>query len=209
MKKDNTSLIVLFTMTIIISAMGLLGEFLLDKVGLAKAGGQLTFWLVVVLIISIVFLMVLIFGLNAKTKERALQEYKPSYTYNDQQISKSHSNYTRSGDYQYNSVGVAIPPSVNCHTDYSDMKIGDSVLLVHEPSNSYDSKAVALYHNGNHIGYLYKNKLQDMFHDFEARGDLVIASIASFPPSGKLTINLDFTRINEDEDGEDDDNDEL
>ena len=88
------------------------------------------------------------------------------------------------------------------------MKIGDSVLLVPEPSNSYDSKAVALYHNGNHIGYLYKNKLQDMFHDFEARGDLVIGKHCIIPSFRKLAINLDFTRINEDEDDEDDDNDD-
>ena len=75
--------------------------------------------------------------------------------------------------------------------DYSDVNlamaqnhdkigIGSIVTLKHEPANAYDNNAVVAFVGDIKIGYLYKGKLQDMFHDFINRGDYVAAVVEAF-----------------------------
>lgn len=196
MKKGVGALMAPAVVIVALAVLGLIGEFMLDKVGLAKVGGPLTTWLAFALVLGVICLIILFIVTRDKPEESSGEAAIKRPT--------APVKYMRSGDYLYDNVGVAIPPAANCSTDYSNMKIGDSVLLVPEPDNEYDSRAVALYHDTKHIGYLYKNKLQDMYHSFEARGGMVVASISAIPPVDKLMINLDFTKLGEEEEEDDD-----
>jgi hypothetical protein len=45
----------------------------------------------------------------------------------------------------------------------SDLRLGTKVELRHEPNNPYDPHAVAIYFNGNKIGYVPQGKNSEMF----------------------------------------------
>ena len=66
------------------------------------------------------------------------------------------------------------------------MQIGTKVELVSEKDNPHDPRAVAVMLSGQKLGYLYKGKLQDMYHDFSARGDLILARVSQVGEGGAL-----------------------
>lgn len=206
MKKSAPFLFGLIIAIWILSGIGLFGEFLLDRIGIAKMGGQITTWTGWAFGLSTAALIIAKIALREDPNSTAPTRHEVSARAREVRAYTPPVKTGRSGDYMYDDVGVAIPPAANCFTDYSDMKIGDSLLLVPEPSNTYDPKAVALYHGAKRIGYLYRGRHQEMFHDFDRRGDLIEAHISKLPPRDELKINLDFTRfldIDEDEIDED------
>ena len=55
---------------------------------------------------------------------------------------------------------------------------GSQVYLEHEEGNEYDPNAIAVMSKYERkLGYLYKNKLQEMVHDFQKRGEDIIARV--------------------------------
>lgn len=94
--------------------------------------------------------------------------------------------------YKYDGVDVCIikgsDPNLN------EISVGDKVELIHEPENVYDNKAVMLKVNNIKIGYLYKGRLQDMFHDLQ--NELLIYSCISNIEieNNKVQIFLGFYR---------------
>lgn len=202
MKRSATAVFGLLVTLWIVSGVVFFGAFLLSEIGVMKEGipgwAQVAFGLSTAALIVSKFVMRDRPTQSEPTNRELINRAKQTLDY------KPVIRNTRSGDYLYDDVRVAIPPAANCSTDYSDMKIGDSVNLVAEPSNPYDKNAVALYHGAKHIGYLYKGRLQEMYHDFDRRGDLIEAHISALPPSDDLKINLDFTKygdsLDEDED---------
>ncbi len=74
--------------------------------------------------------------------------------------------------YVYDCVPIYRPDA-----SFSEIFMYDSVDVVPEPSNPYDSNAISFVFHGNVIGYLNKGTLQDMTHDFLNRGDLVKAQV--------------------------------
>lgn len=50
-------------------------------------------------------------------------------------------------------------------------KTGKNLDIVLESENEYDPRAVALYLEGKKIGYVHRGRIQDMIHDWIARGD--------------------------------------
>ena len=67
-------------------------------------------------------------------------------------------------DYTFDYVDVCIIKGNE--PDYDALSIGDTVELVSEHDNAYDSKAVALYVNSQKIGYIYRGKIQDIANEY-------------------------------------------
>ena len=70
--------------------------------------------------------------------------------------------------------------------NFSTLKIGDALLFRQEPSNPYDSKAIAIYDGTQQIGYIYRGIGQDMTNDFINRGDTVLALLREIDSRNKL-----------------------
>lgn len=85
------------------------------------------------------------------------------------------------------------------HYDTSMVSDNDSVELIAEPENQYDSKAVAVTHSGKVVGYIPKGILQDMYHDYIRKGGKVNATITS---SKKMAMQLDYLLPVSEEDSE-------
>lgn len=88
--------------------------------------------------------------------------------------------------YAYDDVNIFASNTLN----RSALLIGDKLVLQPEPTNEYDKKAVAIFHNGVQIGYMYRNTLQKMYHDFIRKGGTVTAEIAAVSP--ELHIKLQY-----------------
>ncbi len=77
--------------------------------------------------------------------------------------------------------------------NYDNLLFDYPISLVAEPENAYDNKAVALYQNGEKLGYLYKGVLQDMANDFIKVGLNIDAELVSHNRSeNKIIVKLMF-----------------
>lgn len=86
--------------------------------------------------------------------------------------------------YKYDGVLVAYS------SNYSDAKVGKFVSLVPEPNNEYDTNAVAVMLNDVKLGYLPKNKLQKMYHDYINSGKIVLAKIEYNNNSSTILLTM-------------------
>lgn len=77
-----------------------------------------------------------------------------------------------------------------------DVKAGNRVIFVQEPTNPVDDKAVLLMFAPQKapFGYLKRGKLQDMVNDYINRGDKVVARLSylEHPPDKCLKIDMAF-----------------
>lgn len=60
---------------------------------------------------------------------------------------------------------------------------GAEIILKREPSNEYDSGAIALYLSGHKIGYMLRNGLQEMVHEWNEKGWPVGCNLVSLKKS--------------------------
>lgn len=81
-----------------------------------------------------------------------------------------------------------------------DVKIGNRIVLIQEPTNEADDKAVLLMFvpQRKKFGYLYRGKIQDMANDYINRGDKVVARLShlSFKPHKTVKIDIAFFKKN-------------
>lgn len=77
------------------------------------------------------------------------------------------------------------------HYDLTGIEVNMRVTLKPEPENPHDDKAVAVYVGNIKIGFLPKNKLQDMYHDYRFKGGVITAVISAVSPD-KATIELNY-----------------
>ena len=81
-----------------------------------------------------------------------------------------------------------------------DVKIGNRVALIQEPTNEADDKAVLLMFvpQRKKFGYLYRGKIQDMTNDYINRGDKVVARLSylKFKPYKVVKIDIAFFKKN-------------
>lgn len=81
-----------------------------------------------------------------------------------------------------------------------DVKIGNRVVLIQEPTNEADDKAVLLMFvpQRRKFGYLYRGKLQDMANDYINRGDKIVARLSylRFKPYKVVKIDIAFFKKN-------------
>lgn len=77
-----------------------------------------------------------------------------------------------------------------------DIKIGNRVVLIQEPTNEADDKAVMLMFvpQKRKLGYLYRGKIQDMVNNYINRGDKVVARLSylTFKPAKIVKIDIAF-----------------
>lgn len=77
-----------------------------------------------------------------------------------------------------------------------DIKVGDRIICIQEPTNEADSKAVMLMFvpQRKKLGYLYRGKIQDMVNDYLNRGDKVVARLSylTFKPEFCVKIDIAF-----------------
>lgn len=93
--------------------------------------------------------------------------------------------------YHYDHVDVFIPKDFSINWDGIDP--GDTVAFERDPSNPHDSNAILVQHNLCKLGYMYRNKLYDMMHDYLAAGLPVYGHIDSMDDEvRKITIFLAF-----------------
>lgn len=72
--------------------------------------------------------------------------------------------------YEYSNVNFFTP--ADCI--FTGTKINTYVSFMKEPSNEYDSNAVAIYIDDKKIGYVYRGKIQDMLNDWIDRDDIML-----------------------------------
>lgn len=81
-----------------------------------------------------------------------------------------------------------------------DIEIGNRIVLIQEPTNEADSKAVMLLFvpQRKKLGYLYRGELQDMANEYINRGDKIVACLSylKFKPCKVVKINLAFFQKN-------------
>ncbi len=79
-----------------------------------------------------------------------------------------------------------------------DVKIGNRVIFIQEPTNPADDKAVMLMFvpQRRKFGYLYRGRMQDMVNDYINRGDKVVARLSylQFKPYKLVKIDIAFYR---------------
>lgn len=86
--------------------------------------------------------------------------------------------------------------------DYSKLK-NDYLELVKEPGNEFDSLAIRVEQNGQHLGYVPANRLQKMIHEWDEadshpQGALAIVRaklVAVNEESQLLEMELKFTEL--------------
>lgn len=85
--------------------------------------------------------------------------------------------------YSYDDVKFYPPVELVSKVNKTKLQVGAEIRLVQEPENKVDSAAVALYLGNQKIGYLLRNRLQDMANDYIGQGWPVKASLASLKKS--------------------------
>jgi len=81
--------------------------------------------------------------------------------------------------YSYDDVKFYPPAELVSKINKVKFQKGAEIQLVQEPENPVDHAAVALYLGNQKIGYLLRNKLQDMANDYIGHGWPVKASLVS------------------------------
>lgn len=81
--------------------------------------------------------------------------------------------------YSYDDVKFYPPEELVSKINKVRLQTGEEVQLVQEPENTYDHGAVALYLQNQKIGYLLRNRLQDMANEWISKGWPVKASLVS------------------------------
>lgn len=73
--------------------------------------------------------------------------------------------------------------------------IGKNLILLQEPENEYDNKAVAIYLDDTKLGYLYKGNIQKMANDWLNREDTYSAYINKIDSAeNKVYFRIGFYR---------------
>lgn len=90
--------------------------------------------------------------------------------------------------YKYNDVKICMIEDF----DMSLLKVGYGLTLKCEPENEYDKNAVAVYCYQVKIGYMFKNKLQDMANDFSKKKNCIPCSYISKIDDNEVCMNLGF-----------------
>lgn len=78
--------------------------------------------------------------------------------------------------YTYEKVDLKVVPD-NIH--FESNMIGSSVDLVPEPDNIYDPGAISVYLNSQKIGYIPRNRLQKMIHDWNKNNKPIYSVISN------------------------------
>lgn len=101
--------------------------------------------------------------------------------------------------YTYNDVRFFPPVEMVSAVPQGLLVPGAVLTLRKEPENKYDNHAVAIYCDGHQIGYLHRNKLQDMANGYLAKGwpvDVMLDSLQLVGGEYSGFISMRFYRPN-------------
>lgn len=147
------------------------------------------------LIVLVVVLVVVLFRRRKKKRVQAIRSPQPSAR-ERRAVSVPASIDGAPMVYHYDDVGIYTPDRLGL--DFSCIAPGLPVCFVHEPSNEYDSDAIAAcvdHDEFRKIGYMNRGKLRDMLSDWMERLDPIHAHIASVDDSArKITLYIAFYR---------------
>lgn len=99
--------------------------------------------------------------------------------------------------YSYDDVSIFTPAAMISRLPLHDLADDPALELRQEPDNKYDPLAVALYWHGHQLGYLHRNRLQEMSNSWIRRGWPVYADFARGAAAGDdswATISMAFYR---------------
>lgn len=97
--------------------------------------------------------------------------------------------------YNYDNVSIFTPDDIAVAIDFPALPLGATLSLRQEPENPYDSGAIAVYLEDQKIGYLYRNKLQEMANDFIKSHCPIFAAIQAVnDDEHKIEIALAYYR---------------
>lgn len=63
--------------------------------------------------------------------------------------------------------------------NFRNIKLGENVLLVPEPTNAYDRNAIMILSRTQKLGYIYRNGIQDILNEKFREGCVVVGSVVS------------------------------
>jgi hypothetical protein len=61
--------------------------------------------------------------------------------------------------------------------NFRNIKLGENVLLVPEPTNPYDRNAIVILSKSQKLGYIYRNGIQDILNEKFRAGNIVVGSV--------------------------------
>lgn len=99
--------------------------------------------------------------------------------------------------YSYTDVQIYPPWEMISNLSFEMISESPELNFIPEPQNTYDENAVALYWHGNQIGYLLKNRLQEMTNAYIKKGWPVYAAFQSGKKDGSMSevyISIAFYR---------------
>ena len=204
-KKNNNKRLIA---GIIFVAVGLLGLFRVpsDEEPLLLLLGCLVFVLVGCILLFPYFKFLFANrSKKSKTAKSALENYNPPRTSTPEddvsRVSRMLNNPERDRDlFQAYSEGWVLKYTYErdiCLLGYSVEKLldkcGKQIDFKQEPENEYDNNAVAIYLDGERIGYVYKSQTQDMINDWINRSEPVVGYINRvLENEGKATFKVGF-----------------
>lgn len=193
---------------IIFAVVGLLGLFSVpsDEEPLLLLLGCLVFILIGgILLFPYLRLLFANRSKKSKTVESTSEHYSPPQTSTPEddvsRVSRILNNPERSRDlFQAYSDGWVLKYTYErdiCLFGYSIDKLldkcGQQIEFEQEPENEYDNSAVAIYLDGERIGYVYKSQTQDMINDWINRSEPVVGYINRvLVNEGKATFKVGF-----------------
>ena len=75
--------------------------------------------------------------------------------------------------------------------NFQKIKLGENVILVPEPTNAYDHKAIVILSQSQKLGYIYRNGLQDILNEkFRDRNVIVGSVLEKKAKSNTLIIQI-------------------
>ena len=63
--------------------------------------------------------------------------------------------------------------------NFRNIKLGENVILVPEPTNAYDPNAIMILSRTQKLGYIYRNGIQDILNEKFREGCVVVGSVVS------------------------------
>lgn len=146
-----------------------------------------------------------------KARKKVIETTKESKSFSIEDITFTSINQFNRYEYRkysYDKVRVFTPEDLIF--DRSLIEVGKYITLHQEPSNSYDTNAVAVYRKDTKVGYLYLGKLQDMTNDYLYNYENEVLGFIDGIEDGKFTITLGFYKgsksfIDDEDDNENDD----
>lgn len=94
--------------------------------------------------------------------------------------------------YQYTEVQLYRPPKYQKRLPF--ITPGTELTIQREPKNQYDCNAVKFTYKGELVGYVHKNRMQDMLNEWITAGRPVIARFINYPSKEAAYINIAFYR---------------